>query len=102
MAGRCRAVAEGAGKGRTAAAVLPAPANHKHQEDCMIPPLDRERIERAARIYSSNRDAGQALGIAPGSFGRLCRRYGLETPQARRLREHREQQERRAQQGVTR
>ena len=46
--------------------------------------FNRERIERAARIYSSNRDAGVALGIAPGSFGRLCRRYGVETPQARR------------------
>jgi hypothetical protein len=48
--------------------------------------FDRERIERAARIYASNRDAGLALGIAPGSFGRLCRRYGIETPQARRKR----------------
>jgi len=45
---------------------------------------DRERIERAARMYASNRDAGLALGIAPGSFGRLCRRYGIETPQTRR------------------
>ena len=48
--------------------------------------FDRERIARAARIYASNRDAGLALGIAPGSFGRLCRRYGIETPQARRKR----------------
>ncbi len=48
--------------------------------------FDRERIERAARIYRSNRDAGLALGIAPGSFGRLCRRYGIETPKARRQR----------------
>ena len=48
--------------------------------------FDRERVERAPRIYASNRDAGVALGIAPGSFGRLCRRYGIETPQARRKR----------------
>ncbi|HJP30299.1 MAG TPA: hypothetical protein QGF95_07065 [Candidatus Latescibacteria bacterium] len=48
--------------------------------------FNRERVERAARIYASNRDAGLALGIAPGSFGRLCRRYGIETPQARRKR----------------
>ena len=48
--------------------------------------FDRERVARAARIYASNRDAGLALGIAPGSFGRLCRRYGIETPQARRKR----------------
>ena len=46
----------------------------------------KKRIERAARIYASNRDAGLALGIAAGSFGRLCRRYGVETPQARRRR----------------
>ena len=48
--------------------------------------FDRERVERAARIYASNRDAGLALGIAPGSFGRLCRRFGIETPQVRRKR----------------
>ena len=46
--------------------------------------FDKQRIERAARMYSSNRDAGLALGIAPGSFGRLCRRYGIETPKTRR------------------
>ena len=49
--------------------------------------FDHDRIERAARIYRSNRDAGLALGIAPGSFGRLCRRYGIETPKARRQRQ---------------
>ena len=48
--------------------------------------FDRERVERAARIYASNRDAGLALGIAPGRFGRLCRRFGIETPQVRRKR----------------
>ena len=48
--------------------------------------FDKNRIEKAARIYASNRDAGLALGIAPGSFGRLCRRFGIETPQARRQR----------------
>ena len=46
--------------------------------------FDKDRIERAARIYASNQDAGLALGIAPGSFGRLCRRFGIKTPQARR------------------
>ncbi|NKB70719.1 MAG: hypothetical protein GKR89_26920 [Candidatus Latescibacteria bacterium] len=50
--------------------------------------IAKERIERAARIYTSNRDAGIALGIAPGSFGRLCRWYGIETPQARRKTQH--------------
>lgn len=46
--------------------------------------IDRQRIERAARIYKNNRDAGIALGISPGAFGRLCRHYGVQTPQARR------------------
>jgi hypothetical protein len=46
--------------------------------------VERLRVERAARMYTSNGDASRALGIAPGSFGRLCRRYGIETPQARR------------------
>ena len=49
-----------------------------------------ERIARAARIYTSNNDAALALGIAPGSFGRLCRRYGIETPSVRKKREGRE------------
>ena len=53
--------------------------------------FDKSRIERAARIYSSNKDAGLALGIAPGSFGRLCRRYGVQTPQARRQLGYQEQ-----------
>ena len=46
-----------------------------------------ERIERAARIYHSTGDAAAALGIAPSSFGRLCRRYGSPPPDsgARRL-----------------
>lgn len=48
------------------------------------PTISKERIERAARIYASNNDAGLALGIAPGSFGRLCRRYGIQTPRQRR------------------
>ena len=48
--------------------------------------FDKATIERAARVYKSNKDAGTALGIAPGSFGRLCRRYGIPTPQQRRRR----------------
>ena len=48
--------------------------------------IDRERVERVARIYGSNEEASQALGIALRSFSRLCRRYGIETPYARRRR----------------
>ena len=44
----------------------------------------KERVERAARMYSSNKDASRALGIAQGSFGRLCRQYGIETPYERK------------------
>ena len=50
----------------------------------------RDRVERAARIYPSNREASHALGIAAGSFGRLCLRYGIETPYARRRRKRQE------------
>lgn len=52
--------------------------------------VDPQRIERAARIYASNQEASRALGIAPGSFSRLCRLYDIETPYARK---HRKRQE---------
>lgn len=52
--------------------------------------ISKERIERAARIYSSNLDAAAALGIAPGSFSRLCRHYGVDTPQVRRRKQQKE------------
>ena len=55
-----------------------------------MPSIEKYRIERAARIYASNDAAGSALGIAPGSFGRLCHRYGIETPQARKRRRRNE------------
>ena len=49
--------------------------------------IARERIERAARIYPNNEEAGRALGITGGSFSRLCRQYRIKSPQARRLEE---------------
>ena len=52
---------------------------------------DKERIERVARLYHSNKDAAIALDIHPQSFGRLCRRLGVETPQRRRRRRQREE-----------
>ena len=55
-----------------------------------MPSIEKDRIERAARIYASNDAAGSALGIAPGSFGRLCHHYGIETPQARKRRRRNE------------
>ena len=42
--------------------------------------IPREWVERAARVYKSNAEASKALGIAMGSFSRLCRKYGIETP----------------------
>ncbi len=48
--------------------------------------ITREQTERVARIYKTNEDASQALGIAMRSFGRLCRKYGVETPYVRRRR----------------
>ena len=50
--------------------------------------FDKERVERAARIYASNQDAAAALGIQPGSFGRMCRRFGITPPKQRRQRKH--------------
>ena len=55
-----------------------------------MPSIEKDRIERAVRIYASDDAAGSALGIAPGSFGRLCHRYGIETPQARKSRRRNE------------
>lgn len=45
--------------------------------------LDKERLDRAAGIYKTNRDAAIAIGITPGAFGRACRRFGIPTPQER-------------------
>lgn len=55
-------------------------------------PISRERIERAARIYASNKEASRALGVTPWTFGRLCRNYGVESPYERRRRRHRVQE----------
>jgi hypothetical protein len=48
--------------------------------------ITREQVERVARIYKTNQDASQALGIAMRSFGRLCRKFGVETPYVKRRR----------------
>lgn len=55
--------------------------------------ITREQVERVARIYKSNKDAGRALGIEMRSFSRLCRQYGIETPYARRRRRRERRQE---------
>ena len=48
--------------------------------------ITQEQIERVARIYKQNLDASQELGITMRSFGRLCRKYAVETPYARKRR----------------
>jgi len=48
--------------------------------------ISREAVERVARIYKSNQDASQALGISFRYFSRLCREYGIETPYAKKRR----------------
>ena len=42
-----------------------------------------EQIERAARLYRSNREASLALSITAQAFARLCRQHGIETPYSR-------------------
>ena len=48
--------------------------------------ITRKQVERVARVYKSNQDAGRALGIEMRSFSRLCRKYGIETPYVRKQR----------------
>ena len=45
--------------------------------------VPQEEAERTARTYKTNVDASRALGVTSGSFTRLCREYGIETPYAR-------------------
>lgn len=48
--------------------------------------IPREQVERVARIYHQNADACAALGITLRAFSRLCKRFDIETPYARRRR----------------
>ena len=48
--------------------------------------ISRDAIERVSRIYRSNQDASAALGITMRSFSRLCRKFAVETPYAKRRR----------------
>jgi hypothetical protein len=42
-----------------------------------------EQIERAARLYRSVKEAGEALGISGHSFSRMCKRHDIVTPSER-------------------
>ena len=48
--------------------------------------IERAQIERVARMYRSNQDASQALGITIRSFSRLCQKFAVESPYWRRRR----------------
>jgi hypothetical protein len=52
----------------------------------MVRGIERAQIERVARMYRSNQDASQALGITIRSFSRLCHKYEVESPHSRRRR----------------
>jgi len=43
-------------------------------------PITKDAVERVARMYKSNKEASQAIGIHPGSFARLCRKHRILTP----------------------
>ena len=46
----------------------------------------KEDLERVARMYKSNKESSQAIGLHPRSFSRLCREHGILTPYVRHRR----------------
>jgi hypothetical protein len=46
--------------------------------------ISKQALERVARIYKSNKEAGQAIGMHPRSFARLCRQHDLNGDRMRR------------------
>jgi hypothetical protein len=55
--------------------------------------ISKQALERVARIYKSNKEASQAIGMHPRSFARLCRQHDIVTPY---MRLHNERQAARA------
>ena len=64
-----------------------SPPRLSMEEMAMNKGFSREQIDRVARMYKCNGDACRALGITLRSFSRLCRKYDLESPFARRRRQ---------------
>ena len=52
-------------------------------------PINKDAVERVARICKSNKEASQAIGIHPRSFARLCREHGILTPWMRQRQQRR-------------
>ena len=59
----------------------PSPSETVLMPQAAIP---KERVERVARIYGSTNEAAAAMGIAPTTFSRLCKKYGIDSPLQRR------------------
>lgn len=45
--------------------------------------MERNELERAARVYRTNKAAATAMGISATTFDKLCRKHGVETPHLR-------------------
>ena len=45
--------------------------------------VEQEAVERVARVYKVNKEAGQARGIGAQYFAHLCLRHGIEPPYTR-------------------
>ena len=50
--------------------------------------VSRRQLERAARMYRTNRDATRALGVGNSTFYKLCRQFEIEMPVERMRRVH--------------
>lgn len=63
--------------------------------------LDPSQLERTARMYRTNRDAAEALGVSTHSYTRACRGHGITTPNdKRRAEDGRRKKEREAKVGA--
>lgn len=51
--------------------------------------IDPAVIERAARAHATSQDAARALGCNRATFSRLCTKYRIESPAARKQRQRR-------------
>lgn len=40
--------------------------------------VSSDQIRRVARMYNNTADASKALGIAPATFRRLCRKHNIK------------------------
>ena len=48
--------------------------------------ITRAELERAAQVYRTDKEASRVLKLYTERFVRLCRQYGIETPDERERR----------------